>query len=300
MTIRPRLPLNALRAFESSARHESFTRAAAELSVTQAAVSQHVRALEGRLGVSLFKRLPRGLGVTDEGRALLLVLSDAFMRIENVLKQFEGMHARGGALHDVLTVGVVGTFAVGWLMPRLKQFRDMHPFIELRVMTHNNQVDVAAEGLDCAIRFGDGLWSGFDNVLLCNAPLTVLCTPELASRLVRPDNLRYQTLLRSYRTDEWAQWLEAAGLRTWTITGPMFDSSRLMVEAAMQGPGVALAPPSMFARELQSGALVRPFDTEIDAGGYWLTRPKTRGERGEATAVQFFQDWIIAQSATGG
>ncbi|WP_175770780.1 LysR family transcriptional regulator, partial [Burkholderia anthina] len=153
--MRPNLPLNALRGFESSSRHLSFTRAAQELNVTQAAVSQQVRALEERLGVSLFKRLPRGLAVTDEGLALRPVLSDAFDRIESVLRQFEGGH-----FHEVLTVGAVGTFAVGWLMPRLRSFHALHPFVELRLMTNNNLVDLAAEGLDCAIRFGDGNWPG--------------------------------------------------------------------------------------------------------------------------------------------
>jgi DNA-binding transcriptional LysR family regulator len=174
--MRPHLPLNALRAFESSARHLSFTRAALELSVTQAAVSQQVRMLEERLGTALFKRLPRGLGITDEGRALLPVLSDAFGRIESVLKQFEGGH-----FHEVLTVGVVGTFAVGWLMPRLKSFRATHPFVELRLLTHNNLVDLAAEGLDFAIRFGEGIWPTTHNELLLDAPLTVLCAPEIAA-----------------------------------------------------------------------------------------------------------------------
>src|ERR1700761_153003 len=176
--MRPHLPLNALRAFESSARHLSFTRAALELSVTQAAVSQQVRMLEERLGVPLFRRLPRGLGMTDEGRALLPVLSDAFGRIEAVLKQFEGGH-----FHEVLTVGVVGTFAVGWLMPRLKAFRQTHPFVELRLLTHNNLVDLASEGLDFAIRFGIGNWPMTDNTRLLDAPLAVLAAPELARRL---------------------------------------------------------------------------------------------------------------------
>ncbi|OXH85429.1 LysR family transcriptional regulator, partial [Burkholderia multivorans] len=170
--LRPHLPLNALRAFESSARHLNFTRAGLELSVTQAAVSQQVRALEERLGCALFTRLPRGLDLTDEGRALLPVLSDAFSRIETVLQQFDG-----GRLRQVLTLGVVGTFALGWLMPRLKRFRDTHPFVELRLRTHNNVVDLAAEGLDFAIRFGQGNWPATRNERLFDAPLTALCAP---------------------------------------------------------------------------------------------------------------------------
>lgn len=286
--MRPHLPLNALRAFESSARHLSFTRAALELNVTQAAVSQQVRMLEERLGAVLFKRLPRGLGMTDEGRALLPILSDAFGRIESVLKQFEGGH-----FHEVLTVGVVGTFAVGWLMPRLKAFREAHPFVELRLLTHNNLVDLAAEGLDFAIRFGEGIWPGTQNELLLDAPLSVLCAPEIARRLAAPGELARETLLRSYRADEWSLWLAAAGLEPWSVNGPVFDSSRLMVEAAVQGAGVALAPPRMFERELQSGALVCPFGTEVKTGSYWLTRLKSRRM---APAMEVFRNWILTQA----
>ncbi len=286
--MRPHLPLNALRAFESSARHLSFTRAALELNVTQAAVSQQVRLLEERLGAELFKRLPRGLAMTDEGRALLPVLTDAFGRIEGVLKQFEG-----GRYHEVLTVGVVGTFAVGWLLPRLKRFRDAHPFVELRLLTHNNLVDLAAEGLDLAIRFGDGAWPGTHNAALLDAPLAVLCTPQIANLLTTPADLARETLLRSYRADEWASWLTAAGVAPWTINGPVFDSSRLMVEAAIQGAGVALAPRRMFLRELQLGQLISPFETEVKTGSYWLSWLKSRRM---APAMRVFQEWILGEA----
>ncbi|MBM3116242.1 LysR family transcriptional regulator [Jeongeupia naejangsanensis] len=287
--MRPHLPLNALRAFESSARQLNFTRAAQELNVTQAAVSQQVRALEDRLGCALFKRLPRGLGLTDEGRALLPVLSDAFGRIEQVLKQFDGGH-----FHEVLTVGVVGTFAVGWLMPRLKHFGEAHPFIELRLLTHNNLVDLAGEGLDFAIRFGDGVWPGTHATRLFDAPLTPLCAPALARRLATTADLGRETLLRSYRADEWPDWFAAAGLAPWPATGPVFDSSRLMVEAAMQGAGIALAPSRMFSRELQSGQLVRPFDAEVHTGTYWLATLKSRTP---SPAMQLFSDWIVNQAS---
>jgi LysR family transcriptional regulator, regulator of gene expression of beta-lactamase len=289
--MRPYLPLNALRAFESSARHLSFTRAALELNVTQAAVSQQVRALEERLGTTLFKRLPRGLGMTDEGLALRPVLTDAFDRIEAVLKQFEGGH-----FHEVLTVGAVGTFAVGWLMPRLKSFRDAHPFIELRLLTHNNRVDLATEGLDFAIRFGDGTWPGSVATKLLDAPLAILCTADIAKRLGGPGDLANETLLRSYRVDDWTNWFTAAGIAPRTLRGPVFDSSRLMVEAAMQGAGIALAPASMFDRELRAGSLVRPFDVEVDAGSYWLTSLKAKSM---TPAMLSFSNWISSEVAAG-
>ncbi|WP_186092591.1 LysR family transcriptional regulator [Burkholderia gladioli] len=290
--MRPNLPLNALRAFESSSRHLSFTRAAQELNVTQAAVSQQVRALEERLGVSLFKRLPRGLAVTDEGLALRPVLSDAFDRIESVLRQFEGGH-----FHEVLTVGAVGTFAVGWLMPRLRSFHALHPFVELRLMTNNNLVDLAAEGLDCAIRFGDGNWPGTRAQKLFDAPLSLLCAPDIAQRLRVPADLVGETLLRSYRTDDWMNWFAKAGLAPMPARGAVFDSSRLMVEAATQGAGVALAPASMFARDLATGRLVRPFDIEVQAGSYWLI-----GQKGKPAtpAMQLFNQWIVKQAEEEG
>ncbi|MDR5767689.1 MULTISPECIES: LysR family transcriptional regulator [unclassified Caballeronia] len=287
--MRPHLPLNALRAFEASARHLSFTRAAQELNVTQAAVSQQVRALEERLGTPLFRRVPRGLSVTDEGRALLPVLSDAFGRIEAVLKQFEGGH-----FHEVLTVGVVGTFAVGWLMPRMKAFRETHPFVELRLFTHNNLVDPASEGLDFAIRFGAGVWPATHNALLLDAPLAALCAPDIARRLYTPSDLVNEVLLRSYRADDWSDWFDAAGLDAWTMNGPVFDSSRLMVEAAVQGAGVALAPPRMFVRELQAGLLVRPFDVEVRTGSYWLTWLKSRRL---SHGMKLFRDWLVREAA---
>ena len=290
--MRPYLPLNALRAFESSARHLSFTRAAQELNVTQAAVSQQVRMLEERLGATLFKRLPRGLAITDEGLALRPVLSDAFDRIEAVLRQFEGGH-----FHEVLSVGAVGTFAVGWLMPRLKSFHDAHPFVELRLMTNNNLVDLAAGGLDFAIRFGDGTWPGSRASKLFDAPLSVLCTPEIAQRLHTPADLAGEKLLRSYRADDWANWFAAAGLAPRPVRGPVFDSSRLMVEAAMQGAGVALAPASMFERDLSMGRLARPFDIDVHAGSYWLTWQKAKPA---SPAMRAFSQWIAKEVVESG
>lgn len=287
--MRPYLPLNALRAFESSARHLSFTRAALELNVTQAAVSQQVRALEERLGTALFKRLPRGLAMTDEGLALRPVLSDAFDRIEAVLKRFDGGH-----FHEVLTVGVVGTFAVGWLMPRLNSFRSAHPFVELRLLTHNNLVDLATEGLDFAIRFGDGTWPGSLATRLLDAPLALLCTPEIAARLTSPDDLANETLLRSYRADDWMNWFNAAGIAPRPIRGPVFDSSRLMVDAAMQGAGIALAPALMFDHEINTGRLVRPFDVEVHAGSYWLTCLKGKPM---TPAMLLFSQWLVKEAA---
>ena len=285
--IRPHLPLNALRAFEASARHLSFTRAAVELFVTPAAVSHQVKSLEAQLNVTLFKRLPRGLLLTSEGETLLPVLRESFDRIAETLERFEGGHYR-----EVLTVGAVGTFAVGWLLPRLADFQAKHPFIDLRLSTNNNRVDVAAEGLDYAIRFGAGAWHGIEALRLIDAPLSVLCVPELARQLRSPEDLLKQTLLRSYRTDEWPEWFLACGLpaNAPSAKSIVFDSSLAMMEAALQGAGIALAPPLMFSRQLASGAIEQPFGIGISTGSYWLTRLQSRTETAAMTA---FKDWLV-------
>ncbi|GKX57481.1 LysR family transcriptional regulator [Leminorella grimontii] len=287
--MRSNLPLNALRAFEASARHLSFTRAALELYVTQAAVSQQVRMLEDRLGMTLFKRLPRGLEMTDEAQALFAVLTDVFGQIDAVFRKFEG-----GGYREVLSVAAVGTFAVGWLFPRIEKFRQEHPFVELRLRTNNNVVNLAAEGLDFAIRFGAGTWPSTHNQMLLNAPLSALCTPETAERLSCPADLLKENLLRSYRVEEWDSWFAAAGVVAERVNGLVFDSSRLMVETAIHTGGVALAPPRMFARELETAQIVRPFDVEIDVGSYWLTHLKSKPM---TPAMEIFRDWIKKEVA---
>ena len=286
------LPLNALRAFEVSARHLSFTRAAAELNVTQNAVSAQVKNLEQRLHVPLFRRLPRGLALTDEGTALLPLLSDSFERIGAVLEQFEA-----GRHREVLTVAVVGTFAVGWLMPRLAGFTRGHPFVDLRLLTHNNRVDLAAEGLDYAIRFGDGAWHGTDAEPLLEAALSPVCAPAIAQRLRSPAQLAHETLLRSYRVDEWPRWFAAAGHALPLQRGPVFDSSITMAAAAVQGAGVALLPPAMFGDELRSERLVQPFELGVSLGRYWLTRLKSRAV---TKAMTGFRSWLMREAAVGG
>lgn len=286
---RPYLPLNALRAFEASARHLSFTRAGLELHVGQAAISHQVKRLELRLGTPLFRRLPRGLALTDEGAALLPAVAGAFDSLGATLGRFAG-----GRFREVLTVGVVGTFAIGWLLPRLDSFVAAHPFVDLRLMTNNNRVDLAGEGLDYAIRFGDGAWHGTDAEPLIDAPLAPVCAPVLAGGLGMPADLAGAALLRSYRPDEWAMWFAAAGADPVAPRGPMFDSSIAMAEAAAGGIGIALLPVAMFGAALTAGRLVRPFATVVSTGRYWLTRLKTRRP---GAAMQQFRDWIVAQAA---
>ena len=279
------LPLNALRAFEATARNLSFTRAGLELRVTQAAVSQQVKALEDRLGAQLFRRLPRGVALTDEGQLLLPSIVEAFGRLNETLNRFED-----GRYQDVITVGVVGTFASGWLLPRLDAFRKAHPRIDLRLFTNNNRVDIAGEGLDYAIRFGDGLWHGTEATHLIAAAFSPFCSPALARRLSRPADLKREVLLRSYRQDEWPRWFAAAGLLCPVIKGVVFDSSITIADAAARGSGVALLPAEMFRDEVRQRRLVRPFKTEVTLGDYWITSLHSRRE---TSAMLAFKNWLL-------
>lgn len=282
------LSLNTLRAFEASARHLNFTRAADQLCVTQAAVSHQVKALEGHLGKPLFRRTTRGLVLSDEGAALAPVVADALGRIGAALETVSGERVT-----EVLTVGVVGTFALGFLLDRLPAFRALYPGVDVRIQANNNAVDLWTESLDLAIRFGDGAWHGVAAEKLLAAPLTPMCSPAVATTLAHPRDLARFPLLRSYRTRDWPAWFEAAGVGGLAAGGPMFDASHLMALAAMRGAGVALLPRPMFVRELDAGQLVRPFDAEVDLGAYWLTRlasrPRTDG-------MVRFGDWLMAET----
>lgn len=280
--------LSALRAFEAAARHLSFTRAGLELSVTQAAISHQVKGLEEKLGLELFRRTPRGLVLTDEGRALMVPVSETFERLSRALGQFES-----GRLKEALTVGAVGTFAVGWLLERLPDFQARNPAIDLRLLTNNNKVDLAGESLDYAIRFGDGAWHGIHSEKIMDAPCSAVCSPQTARRLSAPSDLAAFPLLRSYRASDWPQWLEKAGVPNIAARGPLFDSSWIMVQAALRGEGVALVPVAMFRRELEAGLLSQPFAVEADLGSYWLTRLMSRAQ---SSAMPLFRDWLMTEA----
>lgn len=279
--------LNALRAFECATRHLSFTAAADELGITQSAVSHQIKALEDRLNVALFRRTPRGLLVTDEGLALAPTLTDTFDRLARLLSQFGN-----GRRRDTLTISVVGTFALGWLLPRLSQFEQACPFVDLRLLTNNNRVDVLGEGLDAAIRFGEGNWTGLHANRLLDARMSPVCSPAIAAQLSQPADLVRFTLLRSYRGQDWLGWLKAVGLGHLPLTGPLFDSSILMAEAAARGLGVGLLPITMFENELASKRLVQPFTESVESGSYWLVRPQSRAP---SDGLLAFDAWITAE-----
>ncbi|MDP0926317.1 LysR family transcriptional regulator [Paracoccus onubensis] len=286
---RPQLPLNALRAFEAASRHLNLTRAAIELCVTQAALSHQIRGLEERLGVRLFRRVPRGLVLTEEGIMLAPVLTRSFDEMSDTLDRFAAGH-----YHETINLGVVNSFATEWLIPRIADFHRLHPSIDLRIHTNNNRVDLAGEGLDLAIRFGDGSWHGVAATRLMSGAMTAVCSPELATRLRRVEDLLSAPLLRSYRASEWERWFSMHGLPTPQLRGPVFDTSLAIAEMAARGHGVGFVPVALFSAWVETGRLVRPFEAQLAAGDYWLTRlhanPDTAGQAA-------FADWIVATAS---
>ena len=285
------LPLNALRAFEAAARHKSFVAAADELSVTPAAISHQVKGLEERLGVALFRRLPRGLVLTEDAEALLPDLRDAFDRMAAALHKLE---QRSGT--KVLTVSLVTTFALAWLVPRLHRFQAAHPDIEVRMTTTQRSVDFERESVDCAIRFAGQPAEDLHATKLFADVLTPLTSPKYAAMLKTPDDLRKAPLIDTHFEPEWPIWLRAMGLDDFKPRRVLaFDSTKIAVEAALEGGGVAIGPPDLFVEDLREGRLVQPFPDVVASGkAWWFVCPAHMAERPKIVA---FRTWLLDELA---
>jgi len=286
---RSNIPLNGLRAFEAAARHLSFTRAAAEMNVTQAAISHQVKTLEQRLGLTLFRRLPKGLRLTEEGQALMPELGAALDRIGNALDR---LSQRGGS---VLTVSTFTTFLLAWLVPRLPRFQAAHPEIEVRLLTSHRPVAFDREEIDVALRIGEGGWPGLVTHKLFEETITPLCGGAYRDRVRSLDDLRAVPLLDSGGED-WEIWLRAAGVRDLTAArGPKFDSTKIAVEAAIDGLGVAIGQASLYAEDIAAGRLFQPYPLSVGNGkAYWLVYPPAARD---APKVIAFRDWILGEIA---
>src|SRR5215204_37659 len=293
--MRPRLPpLNALKAFEAAARHESFTRAAEELCVTQGAVSHQVKALETELGLKLFIRERQRLIITEQGREYLAVLRDAFDRIALGTERLRQRQTSG-----VLTVSTSPDFAAKWLVNRLGGFAEAHPEIDLRVSATMQHVDFAREDVDVAVRHGDGNWPGLDAVRLSPEELFAVCSPKLMSgpRAIRePADLLKHPLLHLDERKNWARWLEAAGVpAAGAIHGPVLNRASMLIDAAVDGQGVALARTTLAAWDLINGRLVRPFPIAMPlTKTYWIVCPKATAALPKIAA---FRDWLLVEAA---
>jgi LysR family glycine cleavage system transcriptional activator len=289
-------PLNALRAFEAAARQLSFTRAAAELNVTQTAISHQIRALEERLGVRLFRRLPRGLLLTEEAQRYLPPIRDAFDQIALATERLVG--AGTGA---TLTVSVLPSFAAKWLVPRLGRFRAAHPDLDLRISAASQLVDFARDDVDVGIRMGRGAYPGLRVERLFGETLVPVCSPLLqtagAHPLRQPEDLRHHVLLHDDDYAGWELWLGLAGVTGIDARrGPRFTDSGMVVQAAAEGQGVALARRQLAAGDLAAGRLIQPFDVTIPHDlAYYLVCPEATASQPKIAA---FRGWLLAEAAS--
>jgi len=284
-------PLSWLRAFEAAARHLSFTQAAAELNLTQTAISKQVKLLEHHLREPLFERLPRSLALTKAGAAYLPKVNDAFERLSaGTLEVF------GGRRLGILSVRAPVGYAIEWLAARLPRFLSAHPSIQVRIVSSVWAEEYDAETFDLDIRYGFGNWPGFHADRVTSEKLIPMCTAALAKRLKAPDDLARERLLHVLGYQEgWATWLAAAGAsRTDPDSGLWFDTTPMALEVAAQGGGVALGRSSMIERALESGRLVKPFALELPIDeGFFLVAPEKGARHPDA---KVFRAWLLSEA----
>ncbi|HVM82805.1 MAG TPA: transcriptional regulator GcvA [Candidatus Binatia bacterium] len=286
-------PLTAIRAFEAAARHQSFTRAAAELGMTQAAVSYQVKLLEDRVGKPLFHRLTRRVELSDAGRRLAPAIAEAF---ETLHAAFAEMRERDDS---VLAISAVHTFATNWLVPRLGGFQKSHPEIAVRIELSGRAVDFTREEFDIGLRGGRGVWPGLRSHQLIPITFTALCAPDFIER--HGPFREPADLLRAPRLDAhdewWRLWCQTAGIVQPPPPAPSnvsLDVQSLLGTAAIAGQGVAILMPAFFKADIAAGRLVQPFDlVATDGTSYWLVYPEARQG---ARKIRAFRDWILDEA----
>lgn len=293
-------PLTALPAFEASARLLSFTQAAEELYVTQAAISRHIRVLEENLGVRLFDRSHRQIKLTEDGQRFQHVVAVALDLVSGSANEL-----RGRQTSTDLTIAADISMAHLWLLPRFPKFRESFPDIAVSVLASEHEADCLKEGVDLALLYGDGNWPGFDATLLIREEIFPVCSPDyLKSRraIKRPRDLAKHVLLdlRGERWDwvDWRQWLTANGAPLPDNTQVMaFNNLPLLIEATRQGQGIGLGWQSLVDAHLEDGSLVKPIDLSFrtDRGYYVLKRANIR--MSPETSVLF--DWVVRMGEAG-
>jgi LysR family glycine cleavage system transcriptional activator len=286
-------PLNGVKSFEAAARSESFTRAAEELNVTQGAVSHQVKALEDTLGLKLFHRERQRLILTEAGRDYLIVVRDALDQIavgtERLLRRQES---------GTLTVSTSPDFAAKWLVNRLSRFAEKHSDVDLRIAATTHYVDFARDDVDIAIRHGGGNWPGLDVQRLYAERLFPVCSPKLVAgrnRITRAADLLKFPLLRLEDARNWTRLFEAAGVKARVGPGPVLNRASMLLDAAIDGQGIALARTALAAWDLINGRLVRPVDVSLRvANTYWIVCPKAVSS---IPKIVTFRNWVLAETA---
>ena len=279
--------LNAVRVFESAARHMNFSRAADELSVTQSAVSRQIKVLEEQLGQPLFQRAGPKLSLTSAGENYRLKVAEAL----TVLRRGTAELRRAKA-SPALTVSVLPTFAAKWLVPRLTEFEHENPQVSLRLEASYQPIDFSTElDIDVAIRLGRGNWPGVHATRLTALHLFPVCSPSVGRKLRHPKDLRQLILLTDEsHYDEWPRWFDAAGAEYRLGESRHFSDDNMLLQAAIAGQGVTLARAMIAQDDLDAGRLVRPFDISILSGfQYYFVCPP---DRIAEPNIQAFHTWL--------
>lgn len=283
-------PLNSLKVFDAAARHLSFTRAAEELFVTQAAISHQIKGLEDFLGLKLFRRRNRSLLLTEEGQSYYLDIKEIFSSLNEATRKLQARSAKGA-----LTVSLLPSFAIQWLVPRLASFNQAHPDIDVRIQAVDREEDKLADDVDIAIFYGRGNWPGLRVEKLYAEYLLPVCSPLLLTGdqpLQSPADLHRVTLLHDASRRDWQSWVRQAGQPQINVQqGPIFSHSSMVLQAAIHGQGVALANNVMVQGELTSGRLVCPFREVLSSkNAFYLVYHDSQAELGKIAA---FRQWIL-------
>ncbi|KMT65256.1 transcriptional regulator GcvA [Catenovulum maritimum] len=283
-------PLNALRSFEAAARHLSFTSAANELFVTQAAVSHQIKSLEEHLGLKLFQRRNRSLVLTEAGESYFADIHEVFQLIQDATERLS-FNAESGNL----TVGVPPSFAIQWLVPRLSLFSQIYPDIDVRINAVDMDEGSLTEGVDIAVYFGQGQWSGLVSKQLHTEYSTPVCSPYLLDNnkpLNSLEDLRKHTLLHDKSRKYWRLWGRKIGPKNLDVShGPIFSHSSMVIQAAVLGQGVALGQSVLVRPEIESGRLIEPFkDRVYSKDAYYLV---SRDQDQADPKVIAFTNWIL-------
>jgi len=287
-------PLNALRAFEAAARHLSFTKAAEELFVTQAAISHQVKALEAWLGQPLFRRKNRNLFLTEAGQSYFGPLGMAFDEIDKSTARLNALDSSG-----TLTVSVLPSIAAKWLVPRMRGFREKYPDIDVRLSPSTQLTDFSREAVDVVLRYGRGDWLGMRADQFLTEDIFPVCSPDLLhgkNPLNTPDDLKRHTLLHDDYFEDWTRWCLAAGVTGIdTVRGPVYEDSANLLQAVIAGEGVGLGRSALAADDIAAGRLVRVFDISLPVEfAYYVVAPEASADRPKVAA---FRDWVIETAA---
>lgn len=291
--------LSGFKAFECAARHLSFTKAGEELFITQAAVSQQIKHLEGQLGFKLFYRMTRKLALTEDGERLATVVSKSLNDIKDTIEDILLEETSGS-----MTISTIPSFAMRWMIPRLGNFRKIHPDIQLKIHADERMVDFKADNIDIAIRFGSGNYPNYHVIQMIREEIFPVCSPKLLKGdqpikdikdIYQYDLLldEVQSALGAHRND-WSIWLDAMGIHDIdTKKSTSFSNSIMAIQAAIEGQGLAICRTSLVADDLKAGRLVKPFQSRVKSkNAYYIVCLKERADKPRIKAII---DWLMME-----